>query len=461
MSLRSFLEKMESASEVVHVTGRAAPRFEISSIMKTFADGPILCFEDVEDYETKVVGNVCGTRSRICSALEVHEAGFYQRMIEACNSPRNPVIVDDGPAKEIVEKPNLRRIPILTHCEKDAGAYITSGVVSARSPDGNIENVSIHRLLILDEKHLAIRLVPRHLYRLWRMAKEAKQDLDVAIAIGVHPAVSLAAASSPPFGVSEFRIANSLLGMNLRLIRCMKVNVYAPADAELILEGRISSERDVIEGPLVDITGTYDIQRSQPVIEIVNVLHRDDYLYQALLPGGPEHRLLMGLPREAVIYETVSRVVPTVKAVNLTVGGCGWLHAVISIEKQTDGDAKNAMLAAFAGHPSLKRAIVVDTDINVFNSEEVEWAVATRFQADEDMLVVRDVRGSTLDPSADQETGLTTKLGMDATRSMKITPEKFERAKIPTSKRANEVITSLKAKMRAEKNPKRPERSAS
>jgi len=446
MSLRDFVEKMESKKEVVHITDRLTTRFEISSIMKGFAEGPVLYFEDVEGYETKVVGNVCGTRARICSGLEVSEKSLYQKMTDALKFPKAPKIVEDAPVKEMIEKPNLHKIPVLTHYEKDAGAYITSAVISARSHDESIENVSTHRLLILDQNHLAIRLVPRHLYRLWKTAKEAEKDLDVAIAIGVHPAVSLAAASSPPFGVSEFWIANALLGNNLRLIRCMEVDAYAPAEAELILEGRISSDKEVIEGPLVDITGTYDIQRSQPIIEIVNVMHREDYIYQALLPGGPEHRLLMGLPRETMIYEAVSRVVPAVKAVNLTVGGCGWLHAVISIEKQTDGDAKNALLAAFSGHASLKHAVVVDADIDVFNSEEVEWAVATRFQADEDMVILRNVRGSTLDPSADQETGSTTKLGVDATRPLKIAREKFELAKIPLSRRIKKIINDMKMK---------------
>jgi len=449
MSLRSFLETMESKKEVAHITDSVSPRFEISSVMKAFAGGSVLYFEDVEGYETKVVGNVCGNRSRICSALGVSEGGFYRRMIEAYKSPMNPKIVEDAPVKEKVEKPNLHKIPVLTHYERDAGAYITSAVVSAQSHDKSVENVSIHRLLILDENHLAMRLVPRHLYRLWRMAKEAKKDLDVAIAIGVHPAVSLAASSSPPFGVNEFGIANALLDDNLRLVRCVRVDAYAPADAELVLEGRISSDREVVEGPLVDITGTYDIQRSQPVVEIVNVMRREDYLYQALLPGGPEHRLLMGLPREVMVYEAVSGVVPAVKVVNLTVGGCGWLHAAFSIEKQTDGDAKNALLAAFAGHPSLKHAIVVDADVDVFDPEEVEWAVATRFQADEDMVIIRNVRGSTLDPSADQETGLTTKMGIDATRPMKIAYEKFERAKIPKSKKIEQIINDVKMKLKS------------
>jgi len=182
----------------------------------------------------------------------------------------------------------------------------------------------------------------------------------------------------------------------------------------------------------------------QPILEVVNIMHRRDYIYQALLPGGPEHRLLMGLPREAAIYEAVSKAVPKVKAVNLSAGGCGWLHAVISIEKQTEGDGKNALLAAFAAHPSLKHAIVVDSDIDVFNPEEVEWALALRFQASEDLIIIPNARGSTLDPSADQIQGLTSKMGIDATRPLKVSREKFERARIPVTRKAAEVIGKLK-----------------
>ncbi|MEM4733178.1 MAG: UbiD family decarboxylase, partial [Candidatus Bathyarchaeia archaeon] len=186
------------------------------------------------------------------------------------------------------------------------------------------------------------------------------------------------------------------------------------------------------------------IQRKQPVVEIVSINRRSDFLYEALLPSGAEHKLLMGLPHEVLIWESVSKVVPKVCAVNLSDGGNGWLHAVISIEKQVDGDAKNALMAAFAAHPSLKHAVVVDSDINVFDAADVEWAIATRFQASEDLLVIEQARGSTLDSSANQETGLTSKVGVDATRPLTKPREKFERAKIPVSKHAEAVVEKLK-----------------
>jgi 2,5-furandicarboxylate decarboxylase 1 len=446
MSLRSFLEKMEERKEVLHIQDEVSTNFEISYIMKSFdTNGPILFFEKVEGTETKIVANVCGTRRRICDALGVDQGQLYNRLLEAWRSPKKPRMVDDGAVKEVVEEPDLLRIPVLTHFERDAGAYITSAVVHAKSLDGTIENVSVHRLQVLDERHLAIRLVPRHLYKLWHMAKEAETDLDVAISIGVHPTVMLAAASSPPFGVCEFDVANALLSDTLRLVKCKYVDAYAPADAELVLEGRISASKEVSEGPFVDITGTYDVERKQPVVEVVNIMHRQDYIYQALLPSSTEHKLLMGLPFEAAIYEAVSKVVPKVYAVNLSVGGGGWLHAIIAIEKQLDGDGKNALLAAFAAHPSLKHAVVVDSDIDVFNLSDVEWAIATRFQAGEDLLVIENVRGSTLDASANQETGLTTKMGLDATKPLSKPKEKFERARIPASKRVEELIRKLRS----------------
>ena len=235
------------------------------------------------------------------------------------------------------------------------------------------------------------------------------------------------------------------MGNALRLTKCESVDAYAPADAELILEGKISATKEVAEGPFVDITGTYDIQRKQPVVDVVGIMHREDYVYNGLLPSGAEHRLLMGLPHEVLIWEAVSKVVPKVYAVNLSVGGSGWLHAIISIEKQLDGDGKNALLAAFAAHPSLKHAVVVDSDIDVFNISDVEWAIATRFQASEDLIIIKNVRGSTLDSSADQETGLTAKMGVDATRPFAKPQEKFERAKIPESKRVEALTRRLSA----------------
>lgn len=444
MSLRRFLEQMETEGEVLHVKDEVSTRFEIPFVMKNCdSEGSILLFEKVKNCEVKVVANVCGTRKRICKALNINHNQLYGRLREAWRSPRRPKIVDDGAVKEVIEKPNLSKIPVLTHFEKDPGPYITSAVLYAKSVEDSIENVSVHRLQVLDDEHFAIRLVPRHLFKLWQTAKKAGKDLDVSVSVGVHPAVMLAASSPLPFGVCEFDVANTLMNGGISLVRCELVDALAPAEAELVLEGRISANQEVFEGPFVDITGTYDVERMQPVVEVVGAMRRRNYVYQALLPSGSEHRLLMGLPREVLIWESVSKVVPKVYAINLSSGGSGWLHAVISIEKQLDGDAKNALLAAFAAHPSLKHAVVVDSDIDVYSAYDVEWAIATRFQASEDLIVINNVRGSTLDSSANQENGLTTKMGVDATRPLKKPKEKFEPAKIPVDKHTKELVRKL------------------
>jgi len=446
MSLREFLGQEEKEGQMLHVKDEVSKAFEISHLINSFGnDGPILFFEKVKGSRVKVVANVCGTRKRLCDSLAVGTDELYRRLLWAWRTPKKPRMSREGPVKEVSEdKVELSKIPVLTHFELDAGSYVTSGVIHAKSVDGSVENLSVHRLQVLDRNHMAIRLVPRHLYKMWNGAREAKKDLEIAVAIGVHPAVLLAASSPVPFGVNEYDVANTLLNDGLRLVDCENVDACAPADAELVLEGRISATKEIPEGPFVDVTGNYDIQRKQPVVEVVGIMHRKDYVYEGLLPSGAEHRLLMGLPRETLIWESVSKVVPRVHAVNLSAGGNGWLHAVIAVEKQLDGDGKNALLAAFAAHPSLKHAVVVDSDVNVFEASEVEWAIATRFQASEDLILIENVRGSTLDSSADQETGLTSKMGLDATRPFTKPKEKFDRARIPLTKHAEKLGRELR-----------------
>ncbi|MGP3667701.1 MAG: UbiD family decarboxylase [Candidatus Bathyarchaeota archaeon] len=448
-SLREFFNILEKENKALKIKEEASVKFEIPFIAKKLEPYKAVMFEKVKEAKIPVVAGICGSRERICKALNVNEKGLYDKILEALKNPLKAEVVEDGEVKEVKEKPNLERFPILIHYEGDKYPYITSAIVSAKNPENEeIENVSIHRLQVLDKNHLAIRIVPRHLYKLCQTAKnKGKNSLDVAISIGNHPAILLAASSPAPFGVSEFDVANRMLNGELRLIECENVNARAPANSEIIFEARILLDKMVNEGPFVDITGTYDVVRLQPLVEVVNVLRRSDCIYQALIPAGYEHKLLMGLAREAKIWETVKNVTPTVKAVRLTDGGCGWLHVVISLKKQVEGDGKNAILAAFSAHPSVKHVIVVDEDIDVDNPLMVEWALATRFQADKDLVIVKNVRGSSLDPSAEQETGLTCKAGFDATIPFNKPRGKFEKAKIPVNQKVKDILSKLNFKV--------------
>ncbi len=446
MSLRPFLAECEEKGEVLEVSEELSTEYEIAAIIKALDGGPLLAFTRVKGHAGfTVISNLCN-RARLLRALGAEDVeGAYRKLLEAAGNPLEPRVSSSGAEAEerVIKEPDLRELPVLTHYRGDAGPYITSAVISALSPDGAVENVSVHRLLVAGRKKMVIRLVPRHLYRLWQMAREEGRDLGVAISIGVHPAVILASTTPVPFGVSEFAVANALLGGRLELVECGKVDARAPAGAEIIIEAVIKADEMAPEGPLVDITGTHDAVRQQPVVEAKRVLMRERPYYHAILPAGVEHRLLMGFPREAEIWRAVSKVVPRVRAVNLTLGGCGWLHAVIAIEKNVDGDAKNAIMAAFAAHPSLKHVVIVDPDIDIYDPVQVEWAIATRFQASEDLVLVPNARGSTLDPSADQATGLTTKVGLDATIPLERDRRAFERAVIPVGPGVEELLRRL------------------
>ena len=317
----------------------------------------------------------------------------------------------------------MDKIPILTHYKRDGGKYITAGVVFARDPETGIQNASIHRMMVLDNKRLVIRIVPRNLYTYFQKAQKLGEDLEIAIAIGMDPAILLASTTSIPIDYNEMEVANAFKDGELTLIKIGDLEV---PQADIILEGKISVTETVSEGPFVDLTDTYDIIRDQPVINLEKMhIKKDNPHYHAIIPAGFEHKLLQGLPQEPRIFKSVKNAVPTVENVVLTEGGCCWLHAVVSINKQTEGDGKNAIMAALSAHPSLKHCVVVDTDVNVFDAEDVEYAISTRVKGDRDIMIVPNVRGSSLDPVAESD-GTTTKIGVDATKSLK-TLEKFER----------------------------------
>jgi len=419
-----------SEDDVAVVEDEVSPIFEAPLILKRYDGGPIVLFKRIKGHDMWAVGNVVGSRKRLLKWLRARDYNeAYQRLIDALERPLKTSQASGFYDYYRKLGGGLAKLPVFKYYKGDAGRYITSSVVVAEFSD--ICNVSIHRLLVLGNEKAAIRIVPRHLYALYTMAKEKGVDLPVAVIIGCHPLITIAAASSPPFGVNELWVANKLLEGEMRVVATPKYNILVPTDAEIIIEGVIKAGELIDEGPFADVTGTYDAVRKQPVLSVEAVYVKDDALYQAILPASTEHRLLMGFPKEAELWMSLRRVLPGLRGVRLTEGGCGWLHAVVAIDKITEGDGKTAIMAAFGVHPSLKHVVVVDGDVNLDDPKDVEWAIATRFQADRGLVVVRGARGSSLDPSADPETLLTCKVGVDATRPLRGDVKRFERAKIP------------------------------
>ena len=422
MSLREFLEALEKKGELVHVEKPVSIRFEAAAIMKKLDPRPVLFHRLKEVEGFKLLGNLCADRRLLSSALGVSERDLLRKLVEAMRNPRPVEVVRDAPCQEmVIEDPDLRKLPFLFFGEKDGGPYMTAGIIIAHDPEYGF-NASYHRLMLLDERRVVARILPRHLEEFIRRGARR-----IAIVVGNHPAFMLASAVTWKLGVSELEIANAL--KPIRYARALKSGILVPADCELVLEGRITDEL-AEEGPFMDVTGTYDIVRRQRVIEIDCITMRRDPIFQQILPAGSEHRNLMGLPREAAIYAEVSEVCEVVD-VRLTPGGCSWLHCAISIRKRSEEDPRRAIEAAFKAHPSLKHVIVVDEDIDLSNPLELEWAIATRSQLDKDLVLKPDQLGSSLDPSADQITRRTCKAGLDATIPLKADRAKFIKAEIP------------------------------
>jgi len=416
MSLREFLDQLKTEGKLREVKNPLSPVYEVSA---SVGNEPTL-FTNVNG--SKVAMNILGSRELLAEALGVAP----DRIIEYLSSrpPDGEVkLVKDSTTKEVIEKPDLTKLPILTHFEGDGAPYITAGVVVSEY-DG-VMNASIHRLRVIGKDKLAARLVEfRHTYNLHKKAAERGEPLPVAIAIGIDPVTLLAISTRVPEG-KEFNYAAALHGEPVELFVCE--NGIKVPHAEIVLEGYIHPTELVDEGPFVDISGTYDLVRKQPVIYITKIMHRRDPIYHALLPAGSEHHILMGIPYEPLIFNEVKKVAD-VKNVVMTPGGCYYFHAVVQIHKRNDDEAKKAIDATFAAHKSLKHVIIVDEDINIFDPNDIEFAIATRVKGDEDIYVYPNVRGSTLDPRS--ENGIGTKVGIDAT--MELSKKwKFERAKRP------------------------------
>jgi 2,5-furandicarboxylate decarboxylase 1 len=419
VNVRELIAELEASGELAVVDRKVDPRLEMARVIRAVGDRAVL-FTNVNGSSAPVAANLCARRAYLARALHVPAERLLFALAEALARPVEPPVVGHAPCQQVIVSPesqvagvtvDLNELPILTHAERDGGPYVTAAALIVRDPDYG-PNMAIHRLMQLDRHRFTARLVEnRGTHTAW---KKSKGDLPVAICVGLPLQVLVAAAMSPAMGVDELHIAHALAPTPL--VRCHTNDLLVPAEAEWVLEGRLTHEMTA-EGPFIDLTETYDIVRMQPVIEIDCITHRRDAIYQALLPGLAEHKLLMGMPREPTIYAAVNQVCSCTN-VCLTMGGMSWLHAVVQIDKQKADDGLLAITAAFEGHRSLKHVVIVDLDVDPFNPAEVEWAIATRFQADRDLLILADQPSSSLDPSAYHVPGQKSraaKMGLDAT----------------------------------------------
>ncbi len=411
MSFRDFLERLNKENKLIRINKEVSPEYDAASIMSEL-DGNAVYFEKIAGSRMPVAGGFSSSRELIAKSLGIKREQLLFTLANAIKNRKQPEIVEKGECQEIIEKDvDLTRLPIFKYVEGDGGKYISSAIAVIKDPELG-RNVCFHRLMLLDKTHFIARIVENR--GTDTALKKAGGELDIAISIGNTNAVLLAASTSLALEEDEFSMANAL--EKTELVNCKTVDLEVPKDCEIVLEGRITKEKHA-EGPFIDITGTQDKVREQPVIEIKSITHRENPIYQTLLPGMREHRLLMGMPKEPTIYNEVSKVCKC-KNVLITPGGCSWLHAVVQIKKENPDDAKKAIEAAFKGHGSLKHCVVVDDDIDIYDLNDIEWAISTRFQADKDAVIKPNQPGSSLDPSGDLSEGkkaVTCKAGVDAT----------------------------------------------
>ncbi len=433
MTLRSYFQNLLDSGELLSLDTSISKDFEIAGLLKKLEPRPVL-FENVKESRFRVLGNLLCSKAAFAHYLGLQARELIPALSRAIRDHTPGLVLPTAPCQEVtLEQPDLDALPILRHCAQDGGNYISSGVCITRHPRYG-QNLDFHRLMQFSKNEMAMRVVRgRHFHQYL----QEQGSLEVAVCIGVAPEVLVAAATSVELGVDELEIANALsasyLNRPLELVHAKTVDLLIPAEAEFVLEGTVYNDCLHPEGPFVDLTETYDIVRNEPVFEVKAITHRKDAIWQALLPGALEHKLLMGMPREPTIFNKVNELVRCLD-VNVDPGGCSWLHAIVQIDKQAEEDGKKAILAAFAGHRSCKHVFVVDQDIDIYNPLEVEWAFATRFQADADMVVLPKSPGSSLDPSSEQGADgshLTTKVGFDLTKPLTTHGKEYQKALFP------------------------------
>lgn len=428
--LRNYISQIKKSNDLKTIQTKVSTKFEIAGITAKVNGSHAILFENIKESTFRLVANLVGTRQRFALAIGGTENNIHEKIILAIKKYKQPKIISSGKFMENKSK-NLFSMPIVTHFEKESGSFITSSVVYAKNPETGKQNSSFHRLMPIDKTHFSIRMVEgRHLHRCFVDAKEHGEDLKIAITVGVHPAISIAGAYQAEWGKDEIDIANSLLGGKLTLAKLPYTGLSVPSGAEIVMEGKILRDKTHPEW-MVEMLQTYDHKRSQPIFELENLYFRNNPIFHDVLSGYLEHRLLMGIPIESKLNRELKKTYPQTQQVSMTNGGCNWLHAVAQIKKKSESDPKKIIKKIFDSHRSLKQVTVVDEDIDPNSAESVEYAMATRFQADKDLIILKNVRGSSLDPSSDQQKLQTAKMGIDATRSLSKRPEGFELAKIP------------------------------
>jgi UbiD family decarboxylase len=418
-SLRSFLAQLPE-SEVLRFTEPLELDFLPTALvldLEKRRQSPVIMIERPIGFDMPVVTNLFASRDRIAAMVGVAPGGFGEAWTKALGNLTPSVVVESGPVQDVVMVDaalDAGLLPISRHFEKDAGRYIGSGILICKDPDTGVRNLSYQRLQLKAPNRFGASLHSRgHIWEHLQRCEARGRNLEVAVVIGVHPAINLAAAAKVAMEVDELDIAGALLGQPIEVVKCRTIDVEVPAEAEIVLEGEILAGQHEDEGPYGEYTG-YSTDRSTRNIFVVKAItRRKDPIFHDIIPGYSNEHLLLGRStKEAHTFMRLKEMVPTLRALNFPKSGTHF-HAYMSFKKSAEGQARQALALLLGLDSYLKLVVAVDEDINVFDEEEVLWALATRFQADTDMFVIPDVFCNRLDPSS--RDGMSAKMALDAT----------------------------------------------
>ena len=430
-SLREWLDHLAARDRLVVLEPGIGLRFELAAIAKRLDGVRATLFPRPGGHSIPVVSGLVSDRAWMANAMGVETGEVLACFRDAALRPIPWRETASAPVHEVVHRDVdlARQLPLPTHNEHDGGPYVTAGLMITRNPRTGAQNVSIHRCQVHGPNRLGVLLLPRHAHMFFEMAEQGGRPLEAAIVIGVDPLTLLASQAIAPVDLDELEIAGALHRRPLSVVKCLTSDLRVPADAEIVIEGRLLPGVRELEGPFGEFPQYYGERGERHVMEVDAIAHRKDAIFHTIVGGGLEHLLLGAIPREATLLAHLQRSFPNVRDVHLSRGGACRYHLYVQIRKRQEGEAKNIMLGAFAGHYDVKHVIVVDEDVDIHDAAAVEWAVATRFQADRDLVVVSESQGSKLDPSTRE--GVGAKMGLDATKPLSADEMTFKRIRVP------------------------------
>lgn len=430
--LRATLEALKSRGELKTCTVEVDPVYELGAVLKHYKNEVPMLFERVKGYRMPVAGALFGDRRMYYDLMGMTKEDRLFKMMAAVANPQPTKILNKGPVTENIINSRIdlqRMFPIPKFHEMDSSTYITSGIVVLKDPETKQTHISVRRLQINGGNELSVLAASSLAQQQYSYMENMNKPLEIAVVLGYDHSLLLASQiSSAIYGVDKYEVDSALRGEPLALVKCSSVDLEVPAYAEIVLEGIMPPRKRKEEGPFGELMGYYGSVGPHPIAEIKAVMHRNNPIFQVAFPCREEH-LSNGLIREMELYSALKNIVDVVD-VNVTVSGGCRFHAVASIRQKSCGQAKSAILAALGNNKDLKHVVIVDDDVDIYSHDEVEWAIATRFQASQDLVVIPGAEGSVLDPSNNVR-GVTDKMGLDATKPVGEQGQRFHKAVIP------------------------------